>query len=183
MAKSSLLIPSTIVLAASFLSYWSSLDGGFVFDDHRGILTNEDLDPSKTSLLDLFQHDFWGGLMSRKESHKSFRPLTVLTYRYLNFYFSGLEPSGYHLLNVLLHGAASLLVLILCRRILLDGGGGGCRRLALAVGGSGLSWSTYAALLFAVHSVHTEAVSPGKPTWCSLSMNIRADIYLFVFFR
>ena len=125
-----------------------------MFDDHRGVLTNDDLDPSKTTLWEVFQHDFWGGLMSRKESHKSYRPLTVLTYRYLNFWFSSLEPYGYHLVNVLLHCGASVLVLMLCGCIL--GGGGCCLPLG---GGLQLGWSTYAALLFAVHSVHTEAVS------------------------
>ena len=151
-----LLLSCSLVFAAAFLSYWSSLDGDFVFDDHRGVLTNDDLDAGKTSLLEVFQHDFWGGLMSRKESHKSYRPLTVLTYRYLNFYFSALAPYGYHLVNVLLHGLASILVLLLSRCIL------GCTQsLRISVAGLdiGVDWSTYAALLFAVHSIHTEAVS------------------------
>lgn len=160
------LISSALVFAASFISFWSSLGGEFVFDDHRGVLTNEDLDPSKTSLWGLFQHDFWGGLMSRKESHKSYRPLTVITYRYLNFYNSGLDPYSYHLVNVTFHCIASLLVLALYRLIL---GSTGRRKScssspAVVAGGRGLGWihlewSTYAALLFSVHSVHTEAVS------------------------
>ncbi len=155
-AKNSLLISSSLIIAVSFACYWSSLDGGLVFDDHRGILTNDDLDSSKTSLWELFQHDFWGGLMSRKESHKSYRPLTVLTYRYFNFHWSGLEPYSYHLVNVLLHCAASVLVMVLCRCVL----GTSCS-MSVAVLGVGLrvDWSTYAALLFAVHSIHTEAVS------------------------
>ena len=69
---------------------------------------------SKTFLFDLFQHDFWGGHMSRVESHKSYRPLTVLTYRYFNFYFSELRPYSYHLVNVLLHCIASLPFLWVC---------------------------------------------------------------------
>ena len=146
------LLSTGLVFGASFLSYLSSLDGDFVFDDHRGILTNDDLDPSKTSLLDLFQHDFWGGHMSRVESHKSYRPLTVLTYRYFNFYFSELRPHSYHLVNVLLHCVASLLFLRLCE--LLIGGKGA----AVSFLGLPLSWPALAALLFAVHSIHTEAV-------------------------
>ncbi len=149
-----LLLSSALVFAASFLSYWSSLDGGFVFDDHRGVLTNDDLDSSKSSLWEVFQHDFWGGFMSRKESHKSYRPLTVLTYRYLNFHFSGLDPYSYHLVNVLLHSVASVLVLALCRSVLGDG-----RKCSPAHPWQFMDWSTYAALLFAAHSIHTEAVS------------------------
>ena len=148
------LLSAGLVFGASFFSYLSSLDGDFVFDDHRGILTNDDLDASKTSLFDLFQHDFWGGHMSRVESHKSYRPLTVLTYRYFNFYFSELRPYSYHVVNVLLHCTASLLFLSLCELLI-----GGRRTAAVNVWGLPLSWPTFAALLFAVHSIHTEAVS------------------------
>ena len=147
------LISAGLVLGASFFSYLSSLDGDFVFDDHRGILTNDDLDASKTTLSEVFQHDFWGGPMSRVESHKSYRPLTVLTYRYLNFCFSELRPYGYHLVNVLLHCAASLLFLLLCKLVV---GGEGA---VLSCFGLPLNWPTLGALLFAVHSIHTEAVS------------------------
>lgn len=113
-----------------------------MFDDHRAILTNDDLDSEKTSIWGVFTNDFWGGHMSRSESHKSYRPLTVLTYRYFNFWFSRLEPFTYHLVNVLLHVTASLQFLLVCIRLL------------------GRSWpSLYAALLFSVHSVHTESVS------------------------
>ena len=136
--------PLLLVCAASFLVYYNSLDGGLVFDDHRAILTNDDLDPAKTSIVALFHHDFWGGEMSRRESHKSYRPLTVLTYRYFNYWIAGLEPYGYHLVNVLMHCAASVLFLWLCQILL---------------GPSGSKWSSYAAVLFAVHSIHTEAVS------------------------
>ena len=129
------------VFAASFLVYCNSLWGGFVFDDHRAVLTNEDLDAGKTNLWGVFANDFWGGHMSRSESHKSYRPLTVLTFRYLNFWPSGLEPFSYHLVNVLIHCSASALFLQVCRRLL------------------GRGWpSLYAALLFSVHSVHTESV-------------------------
>lgn len=31
---------------------------------------------------DMWRHDFWGQEMTHLESHKSFRPLTTLTYRY-----------------------------------------------------------------------------------------------------
>lgn len=169
-----LLLPCVLVFAASILSYWSSLDGGFVFDDHRAILTNEDLDSEKTSLWEVFQHDFWGGPMSRKESHKSYRPLTVLTFRYFNFWFSGLEPYGYHLVNVLLHSLASILVFLLSHLLL----GGGCRRRGEEVvpGGGGLvqlHWSMYAAITFAVHSIHTEAVA---------SIVGRAEVVCSIFF-
>lgn len=137
-------LDSAVVFGASVLLYANSLEGGFVFDDHRGILSNDDLNPSKTELQDLFYHDFWGGHMNREQSHKSYRPVTVLTYRYLNYAIHELEPYGYHVVNVLCHAVASLLFLWLCRAFFKEKGG---------------RWSLFAAMLFALHSVHTEVVS------------------------
>jgi len=95
--------------------YVNTLNSGFVFDDHRGI------DLEKTSIWELFQNDSWGGCMSRVESHKSYRPLTVLTYRYLNYYFTELRPFSYHLVNVLMRCVASILFLFVCKVILGEG--------------------------------------------------------------
>lgn len=44
----------------------------------------------------------------QEQSHKSYRPLCVLTFRW-NYLIHGLEPYGYHLVNILLHLVVSLL--------------------------------------------------------------------------
>lgn len=44
----------------------------------------------------------------QEQSHKSYRPLTVLTFRW-NYAVHGLQPAGYHLVNLLLHALVSLL--------------------------------------------------------------------------
>lgn len=119
--------------------YWNSLFCGFVFDDVSAILDNKDLRPT-TPLKNLFLNDFWGTPMSEERSHKSYRPLTVLTFR-LNYLFSELSSSSYHLLNVGLHAVVCVFFLHFCR-LLLD-----------------RSTSLIAALLFAVHPIHTEAVT------------------------
>lgn len=76
----------------------------------------------------------------QERSHKSYRPLTVLTFR-LNYLFSELSAASYHLLNVVLHAVVCVLFLRVCR-LFLD-----------------KTFSLVAALLFAVHPIHTEAVS------------------------
>ncbi|XP_070763923.1 protein O-mannosyl-transferase TMTC3 [Enoplosus armatus] len=119
--------------------YWNSLSCGFVFDDVSAILDNKDLRPS-TPLRNLFLNDFWGTPMAEERSHKSYRPLTVLTFR-LNYLFSELSAASYHLLNVVLHGVVCVLFLRVCR-LFLD-----------------KTSSLVAALLFAVHPIHTEAVT------------------------
>uniref|UniRef100_A0A1A8NL42 Protein O-mannosyl-transferase TMTC3 n=1 Tax=Nothobranchius rachovii TaxID=451742 RepID=A0A1A8NL42_9TELE len=119
--------------------YWNSLSCGFVFDDVSAILDNKDLRPT-TPIRNLFLNDFWGTPMAEERSHKSYRPLTVLTFR-LNYLFSELRAASYHLLNIVLHGVVCVLFLRVCR-LFLD-----------------KTSSLVAALLFAVHPIHTEAVT------------------------
>ncbi|XP_071313290.1 protein O-mannosyl-transferase TMTC3 isoform X1 [Trachinotus anak] len=119
--------------------YWNSLSCGFVFDDVSAILDNKDLRPS-TPFRNLFLNDFWGTPMAEERSHKSYRPLTVFTFR-LNYLFSELSAASYHLFNVVLHAIVCVLFLRVCR-LFLD-----------------KTSSLVAALLFAVHPIHTEAVT------------------------
>ncbi|KAM9174139.1 protein O-mannosyl-transferase TMTC3 [Pangshura tecta] len=119
--------------------YWNSLFCGFVFDDVSAILDNKDLHPS-TPLKNLFQNDFWGTPMSEERSHKSYRPLTVFTFR-LNYLFSELNAVSYHLLNLVFHAVVCIVFLKVCK-LFLDNRS-----------------SVIASLLFAVHPIHTEAVT------------------------
>ncbi|KFP43356.1 Transmembrane and TPR repeat-containing protein 3, partial [Chlamydotis macqueenii] len=119
--------------------YWNSLFCGFVFDDVSAILDNKDLHPS-TPLKNLFQNDFWGTPMSEERSHKSYRPLTVLTFR-LNYLFSELNAVSYHFLNLIFHVVVCVVFLKVCK-LFLDNRS-----------------SVVASLLFAVHPIHTEAVT------------------------
>ncbi|XP_014216647.1 transmembrane and TPR repeat-containing protein CG31690 [Copidosoma floridanum] len=121
--------------------YYNTLHAGFVYDDRRAILTNGDLRPG-APWSRLLENDFWGTPLRERGSHGSYRPLCVATYR-LNYLLGGLEPLGYHLVNVLLHGLCTGLLVRIARRLLPG------QRLAQAVAG----------LLFAAHPVHTEAVA------------------------
>jgi hypothetical protein len=63
---------------------------------------------------DIFTHDYWGSPIWSNLSHKSYRPLTVLSFRF-NHSLHGLDPAGYHLVNALLHALATLLFYRFCR--------------------------------------------------------------------
>lgn len=106
----------------------------------RAIKTNQDLLP-ETPWINIFYDDFWGTLLTHSGSHKSYRPLCTLSFR-LNHAVGGLEPWGYHLVNVAIHGAVTGLFTSLARLLL----------------GEGL-WTLLAGLLFASHPIHTEAVA------------------------
>ncbi|XP_036068452.1 protein O-mannosyl-transferase TMTC2 isoform X2 [Oryzias melastigma] len=126
--------------AVALLLYVNTLDADFCYDDSRAIKTNQDLLP-ETPWTNIFYDDFWGTLLTHSGSHKSYRPLCTLSFR-LNHAVGGMEPWGYHLVNVAFHGAVTVLFTVLARLLL----------------GGGL-WSLLAGLLFASHPVHTEAVA------------------------
>ena len=110
---------STLVRSGLFLLcivvYWNALPCDFVFDDVTAIRDNKDLRPH-VPLKNLFRNDFWGTPMNREQSHKSYRPLTVLTFRW-NFAVGGLDPLGYHLVNVVLHGVVTGVYFDVCRMV------------------------------------------------------------------
>ncbi|XP_048197088.1 protein O-mannosyl-transferase TMTC4 isoform X2 [Perognathus longimembris pacificus] len=143
-----------VVGLVSLLCFARSYDGDFVFDDSEAIVNNKDL-RADTPLGDLWRHDFWGSRLSSNTSHKSYRPLTVLTFR-INYYLSGgFYPVGFHVVNILLHAGISVLLVdvfsVLFGGLQYTSKG---RRVHLAPRASLL-----AALLFAVHPVHTECVA------------------------
>lgn len=138
---SSLKVAWSLSLAAvCFLSYLNSFSCGLVHDDVFAIVENEDL-RQDTPLCSLFSNDFWGKSMSDPTSHKSYRPLTVLTFR-INYYLSGLDAISYHVTNVLLHILCTLLVYWLGETIIFNKS----------------HEALMTALLFGVHPIHTEAV-------------------------
>lgn len=77
---------SLAIIILCSITYWNSLNGDFVHDDLPAIVQNPDV-LGTTSIRQLFANDFWGRSMSDPESHKSYRPITTLTFRYL-FQFS-----------------------------------------------------------------------------------------------
>ena len=131
--------PVLILSVVTVLCYLNSLICGFVFDDTSAIRDNRDILPG-TPLTNLFFNDFWGIPMEKEQSHKSYRPLCVLTFK-INYLLHGLDPLGYHLVNILLH----LLVTTLFYQV---------SRMYVS---SSVSFSS--ALMFSVHPVHTEAVT------------------------
>ncbi|CAJ0593677.1 unnamed protein product [Cylicocyclus nassatus] len=132
------------VLAAG--PYIPSLDGEFVFDDSATIINNPVV-TGKTPLKQVFTTDYWGHPIASPLSHKSYRPLTTLTF-WLNYRFHNEWTLPYHLLNIALHAIASLLVFLLVRK------------LHYVTEQSFICDEAFvASALFAVHPVHTEAVA------------------------
>jgi tetratricopeptide (TPR) repeat protein len=118
--------PAALILSAGLLAYASSFQGAFVFDDEPGILENPRL------------RRLWPIAPILKGS---LRPLVDLTLA-LNYALGGLDPWGYHAVNVALHLGSALLLYGLLRRT------PGARPIALPV-----------SLLWVVHPLTTQAVT------------------------
>ncbi|XP_062914305.1 protein O-mannosyl-transferase TMTC1 [Mobula hypostoma] len=130
-----------LLVAFCAAAYCNGLSGELVHDDVWAIVNNPDLRAS-APLRGIFSNDFWGKGMGDNTSHKSYRPLCILTFK-LNILLGGMNPLYFHMVNVGLHCAVTLLLLHTCDKAVFRD-----RRLAF-----------FAALVFAMHPVHTEAVT------------------------
>jgi hypothetical protein len=142
-------LPPAAIAAAVLFAYLNAFRGAFQFDDFNVIVDN----PAVHSLA------AW-----LADAPRGIRPLLKLTYA-LNWIW-GPGPLGFHLFNVAVHAANAILVYHLSRRILPARVG--TQNVASSIG----PW--FAALLFAIHPVQTEAV-----TYISgRSMSLMAFFYL-----
>jgi len=60
--------------------YLNGIEGDFVHDDIPAVTLNRDV-LAQNPVKSVFENDFWGTPMADEDSHKSYRPLTVLTFR------------------------------------------------------------------------------------------------------
>ncbi|XP_061915758.1 protein O-mannosyl-transferase TMTC4-like isoform X4 [Entelurus aequoreus] len=158
----------TVGLVA-LLCFINSYDGEFVFDDSEAIVNNKDL-RAATPWNNIWSNDFWGSNLSSNSSHKSYRPLTVFTFRLNYLLGGGLHPVGFHVLNILLHAVISVLMVDVFALLL----GGIAQDESSCCLNRAPKTSLLAALLFATHPVHTESVA---------GVVGRADLLCALFFQ
>ncbi len=92
--------------ALSLVLYIGTLWCGFVWDDRAAIVSNVDV---RATLLHsgFLIHDFWGQNISQPDSHKSYRPITTLSYK-LDHTLYGLSATGFHLSNAFIYAATCI---------------------------------------------------------------------------
>ncbi|XP_046569589.1 protein O-mannosyl-transferase TMTC4-like [Haliotis rubra] len=152
--KLSFSVASVLVFCLAVLCFANSHDGEFLFDDLSAVTRNKDLLP-ETPLSHLFAHDFWGNKLDNT-SHKSYRPVTVMTFRWNYAWAGGLHPRGFHVVNIVLHGLVSVIFLAVFS--VLMSGYQVDQESARPVFASPRA-ALLCAVLFAVHPIHTESVA------------------------
>ncbi len=125
------------LLFIPLLVYWSSIHGEFHYDDIHHIVENEAV-RHPGGLLRFFTDP---AAFSSKPGVEMYRPALMLTYVF-NYSLGGLDPKGWHLFNILLHGINALLLFAIALKLL------GRRDAAFICG-----------LIFAVHPVAGESVN------------------------
>ena len=123
-----------LLLAVVALIYGNTLRNEFTMDDGIYILRNPQVtNPSVRALF------------APNKATNVFRPVTFATFA-LNWRLGGERPFGFHLFNLILHAVAGLLLYLLLE-------------VLLGASPPGKAVAFAAALVFAVHPLHTEAVS------------------------
>lgn len=129
------------LLLLTFAAYQPALRGGFVWDDDAYV--------SENPLL----HDLDGlkRIWTTTETPQYY-PLVFTTF-WVEYQLWGLAPTGYHVVNVLLHVVNALLIGLALR--MLD-----------------LRWAWWVAFLFALHPVHVESVA-----WITERKNVLSALF------
>ena len=133
--------PLLLVVALAVIAHANALRNGFVLDDIPIIVENpivRDLGNVRT----IFQTDYWslGGTRTVGDS-TLYRPLTILSYA-ADYAVWDLNATAFHAMNVVVHAATTALVFVVALQVL-----------------GGVLAAFAAASIFAVHPVHTEAVT------------------------
>ena len=137
-----LVLALMLIAIAASLAYINTLNNEFVFDDVKIIRDNTTI-RSLSTVPEIFASMFVYRPLKGQGTRidPSYRPIRYLSYA-VDYQFTGQNPAGYHISNILYHAIASLLVFLVLKRL---------------TGHFGASLG--AALIFVVHPVHTESVA------------------------
>lgn len=130
---------ASILAIIIIFAYWNSFGVGFQFDDLLSIVHNRKIQQWDT-FLDL---SYWANPNNRPLGYFSFA---------LNYAINGLNPIGYHLVNILIHLLTSLMVFKLTALLLEVNKPG-------YTAGRAHSIALVTAVLFALHPLQTMAVT------------------------
>ncbi len=126
-----------LLAGACVLCYANGLTGDFTYDDKAIVRDNFRL-RSASRVGEIFTTQYFGG---PRGTGTAYRPILLLSFA-VQWWIHGSAPVPFHVVNVLLHVAATLLVAKLFLRV-----------------GIPPPPSVAAALIFAVHPLHVEAVT------------------------
>ena len=130
-----------VVVALAVVAYANAPRNGFALDDYPIIVENPVIQ-TVSNFGTIFGTSYWSrGGTANLGDPTLYRPLTVLTYAIDHAIWNG-RPGGFHATNIALHAVATALVFLIGVELL-----------------AGTIAAFAAAAIFAVHPLHTEAVT------------------------
>ncbi|MGA2799074.1 MAG: hypothetical protein ABSE63_15955, partial [Thermoguttaceae bacterium] len=135
---------AALIAVAVFLAYLPSINGGFIWDDHILITDNNIIKDSNGPLriwCTTDPIDYW--------------PM-INTSFWIEWRLWGMHSSGYHVTNLILHIAGTLLIWVILRKLSIPG-------------------AFLAAMIFALHPVNVESVA-----WIAQRKNLMAMLFFFI---
>lgn len=157
-------LPVLLVVVTGTVVYANALFNDFVFDDIQLVKDNDAI-KSFGYVREIFTDNLWG-LLGKASNY--YRPLPPLLYM-ITYALFGLTPWAFHLVNVLLHAGVSALVYLIASRLL--------RQSSVADSSPVAVPALLAALVFAAHPIHTEAV-----TWIAGIMDVSCTFFALLSF-
>jgi tetratricopeptide (TPR) repeat protein len=144
-------IGAAVILALTLIAYFPAMQAGYIWDDDQYV--------SENRLL----RQGWDGLRDIWTPRKTpqYYPIVFTTF-WLEHQVWGLNPHGYHIVNILLHALNAMLVWRLARMLRLP-------------------WAWLIGAIFALHPVHVESVAwitERKNTLSALFYLLAAMTYL-----
>ncbi len=147
----------TALITIATVPYLNILLNGFVYDDHTQITDNPYL-RSFHHLREIFTTTVWS-YMGAEGVTNYYRPLMTLGYAICYRIFGPLAY-GFHLVSLLLHVVAVLLVFAVAERVTRD-----------------RTWAFAAGALFAIEPVHTESVA-----WIAAVTDVELTVFALLTF-
>jgi tetratricopeptide (TPR) repeat protein len=153
------LLAVAALLLLVWLGYRTSLDNGFVWDDHELVVKNSDVQTG--TLGHIFSTGAWSFQQHAENAANNnyYRPLQILTYR-ITAALGGLSPWPFHLASLLLHLGATLLCYAVFYKLL--------QSATTAFAG---------AAIFALHPMHVEPID-----WIACSTELGCGLFLLLSF-
>ena len=147
-----------IIAVFAILIFYNALNNDFVFDDESVVVNNIALQDFSN-----IPKYFAGAEGFHKVIGRYYRPIVSTLYT-VDYAIWGLNPLGYHITNIIIHVISCLLLFALLMQLFGDFK-------------YGILASLIAALVFAAHPIHTEAVS-----WISGRTDSLVSLFFFAAF-
>jgi protein O-mannosyl-transferase len=128
-AQLAILAGAIAIVAGCFTAYIPAIESGYIWDDDKYVTAN----PLLSAPDGLYRIWF------STDSPSQYFPLTYTTFR-AEYQLWGLNPAGYHAVNVVIHSINALLLWLVLKRL-------------------SIQWAWFAAAAFALHPVQVESVA------------------------